>query len=87
MAREDFTHWRHEPLRSGVLAPLSLGLSQDAVVAAFGPPDEVSTTKKQGLPIIFNYADVEFHFDSQPRHRLSLIYAESEDGTPRISIE
>jgi len=86
MANECFTKWREELLRSGVIAPLRIGASQEEVAATFGPPERTSLQKKKGRFVIFKYADIEFHFDAQKEHRLWLVYSESEDGEARIRV-
>ena len=74
-------------MRSGPISPLRLGMKQEEVISAFGEPDDVSTMKKKGKPLILKYGDVEFHFDHQNEHRLCLIYGETEDGSQvRLSI-
>ena len=84
--RETFAQWRDELFKSGSIAPLAFGASQDDVKALFGAPDDTSTLKKKGKALIFRYADIEFHFDPQREHRLCLVYCERDDSSPRVSI-
>ncbi|MBS0632850.1 MAG: hypothetical protein JSS11_13120 [Verrucomicrobia bacterium] len=84
--RENFEKCRDELLRSGSITPLSLGTSQDDIVAIFGTPDQTSE-KKKGRPAIFKYLDIEFHFNPKQGHRLWLIYSENEDSSSRIVIQ
>ncbi len=86
MASERFSLWRGELFRTGAIDPLRLGVSQNEVAAAFGPPDDVSNELKKGRPLIFKYADIEFHFDHRFGHRLFLIYSEGDGREPRISV-
>jgi hypothetical protein len=85
--RETFSKWRDELLKSGSIAPLALGATQEEITATFGAPDRSSAEKKNGKPVTFKYADIEFHFDHQSGHRLFLIYGEREDGTSLVTIK
>lgn len=85
LASESFTRWRETLFRTRTIAPLRFGASQKDVTALFGSPDDVSFSKR-GRPVIFKYADIEFHFDYQQGHRLFLVYAEDKEGEPCLSI-
>lgn len=84
MADERFTVWRERILREKIIDPLRMGMSQEEVMATFGPPDEV-TTEKKGRPLIFKYEDIEFHFDPTRGHALWLVYSD-EGGRVKLSI-
>lgn len=45
-------------------------MKQEELIAALGPPDDESTFRMKGKPLILKYADVEFHFDDKNYHRL-----------------
>jgi hypothetical protein len=42
--------------------------------------------KKNGRPLIFKYADIEFHFDHRRDHRLFLIHSEGPDLEVQVDI-
>ena len=86
MTADAFVGWREEIFRSGAIAPVRIGMSQEEVMALFGAPSRLSATKKKGKPLILKYGDVEFHFDDLDGHQLSRIYSDDEDGTIRLCI-
>lgn len=81
-----FKEWRERLRSSGAIAPLVIGSSLEEVRDLFGAPDRVSSVTKKGKPTILKYADIEFHFDHQKDHRLSLVFSEREDGSATIAI-
>lgn len=53
--------------------PLKFGMSQDEVIEIWEQPDNVSTMRVSGKPLILKYHDIELHFD---RKGLHLIYSD-----------
>ena len=80
METEKFIKWREKVFRTKDMYPIKLDMTQNEIIAILGQPDAVSTTVKNGLPVIFKYHDIEFHFDAQKNHTLFLVYSdETED--------
>lgn len=53
------------------ISPLKFGMSRDEIIEIFGNPDEISTMRSDGKPLIFKYHDIELHFDGQAHHGLT----------------
>ena len=85
MASLVFSRWREEVFRSRTIAPLAFGMSQNAPVGYFGPPD-TGGLKKEGRPRVLKYEDIEFHFDHTRDHALSLIFSDDERGSLKLCI-
>jgi len=78
--------WRHFR-QTGDICPLRLGMSRDEMREILGEPNDTGgTTSKHKRPLIWRYADVEFHFGHALEDGLHLIYCESEDGAVRVCI-
>ena len=74
--KQDFTIWRNQILQNPQnISPLKFGMSQDEVIEILGQPDDVSTMRVSGKPLILKYHDIELHFD---RKGLHLIYSDDE---------
>ena len=80
MEVEKFMKWREEVFKTRDMYPIKLGMTQDNIIAKFGQPDNVSTQKKDGKPLIFKYYDVEFHFDERNNHTLFLMYSDESEN-------
>jgi len=50
------------------------------------PDDKGGTSKKQRLSLIWKFYDMEFHFGPRVEDGVNLIYMETKDGIPLISI-
>jgi hypothetical protein len=86
MPSELFITWWNAFQRTGVISPLQLGCSHADLISILGEPDDVGgTSRKYPTPTIWKYCDLEFHFEKN-EDALCLIYAESSDGVPRLSI-
>lgn len=84
MPSESFNTWWNVFQRTGVISPIQLGCTRAELITILGEPDDVGgTSRKYPTPAIWKYGDLEFHFEQDA---LWLIYAESPDGVPRISI-
>lgn len=71
---------------TGDICPVRLGMTRDELKAVLGEPDDVSTTsRKQRIPAIWTYDELEFHFEQGSDGSLWLIYREV-DNVPAISI-
>jgi len=72
---DKFTQWRKEVFRTKYksIYPVKFGMTQEEIIAEFGQPTDVSTEKR---PLIFKYADIEFHFDRRNDYRLYLVYSD-----------
>lgn len=86
MAGDTFARWRTTAFRTGAIAPLRLGATQDEVLESFGPPDDESVERRKGRPVILKYENVEFHFDGSATARLALVYCEDESGEIRLCV-
>ena len=53
-------------------------MSQEAVIEILGQPDDISTMKISGKPLILKYHDIELHFDERYGNNLFLIYSDYE---------
>lgn len=68
-----------EFLRAGAFGSLRIGSSREQVYAALGGPDNWSiASDRQGLPAIWKYGVVEFHFDART-DTVVLIHADDFD--------
>ena len=72
---DKFTKWREEVLKnkSKSINPVKFGMTQEEIIAEFGQPTDISTEKK---PLIFKYADIEFHFNKRNNYKLYLVYSD-----------
>ena len=77
--QEKINIWRNQILQNSQdITPLKFKMSQDEVMDIFGEPDDVSTMKSGGKPLILKYRDIELHFDGKNHHGLYLIYSDDE---------
>lgn len=77
--QEKINIWRNQILQNSQdITPLKFKMSQDEVMDIFGEPDDVSTMKSNGKPLILKYRDIELHFDGKNHHGLYLIYSDEE---------
>ena len=77
--QEKINIWRNQILQNSQdITPLKFKMSQDEVMDIFGEPDDVSTMKSSGKPLILKYRDIELHFDEKNHHGLYLIYSDEE---------
>lgn len=87
MPSREFKDWWREFRVTGDICPVRLGMTRDELKAIFGEPDDVSTmSRKQRVPAIWKYDDLEFHFEHEPDGKLWLIYSE-EGEFVQISIK
>lgn len=74
--QEKINIWRNQILQNSQdITPLKFKMSQDEVMDIFGEPDDVSTMKSSGKPLILKYRDIELHFDGKNHHGLYLFIA------------
>lgn len=74
---ERINTWRDQILQNSQdITPLKFKMSQDEVMDIFGEPDDVSTMRSNGKPLILKYRDIELHFDRKNHHGLYLIYSD-----------
>ena len=71
----NFNIWKNHAINTRDILPLKFGMSQDEVIEILGQPDDVSTMRVSGKPLILKYHDIELHFD---RKGLHLIYSDDE---------
>ena len=74
----NFNIWKNHVIETRDISPLKFGMSQDEVIEIMGQPDDVSTMRVSGKPLILKYHDIELHFDRKARHGLHLIYSDDE---------
>ena len=74
---DKFTQWREKILKDKyrAISPIKFGMTQEEIISMFGQPTDVSVEKK---PLIFKYADIEFHFDKLNDYKLFLVYSDEE---------
>ncbi len=60
---------------------IGLGATRDELRQLLGEPDDVSTERKQGQPVIWKYGEIEYYFGDDGR--VNLIYTEDDEGTGR----
>ena len=83
---EKFQGWFSKFQATGRIYPIELGCSRSVVTDTLGEPDDFSTMlDSDGNPIILKYGSLEFHFGCED-NTLSLIYSETDDGIPEVSI-
>jgi len=83
---DNFREWLARFEATGRIEPLELGCCRALVLEALGDPDDASTTTDAGgNPVILKYESMEFHFGAED-NTLSLIYSETDDGIPTVSI-
>ena len=57
--------------------------TRDELRRHLGEPDAVGgTSRKQRVPLVWKYREIEFHFG--PDGRVWLIYTEDQDGNPHV---
>jgi len=62
-------------------------MSRQETKSIIGEPDaKGGTSNKQRLPLIWKYFDLEFHFGPSSKDGVILIYMETKDDIPLISI-
>ena len=84
---EGFERWWRRFQATGRIAPLRLGATRAEVHRLLGEPDDTGgTSRRQRLPLIWRYGEVEFHFEPGGNGGLWLIYRESVDGEPVLSL-
>jgi hypothetical protein len=69
-----------------VLNSIRLGMTREEVVATLGIPDDVSTpSRRDRLPAIYKYGDIELYFGPGKVGKLWMAYTEveTEDGERR----
>lgn len=65
------------------LTQLQLGMTREEVQAAVGAPQQTGgMSRRQRIPRIWKYGDVELHF--RPSGELWLIYREDAEGNPEV---
>jgi hypothetical protein len=63
--------------------PVGFGATRDELRGLLGEPgDRGGTSRKQTMPTIWKYGEIEYHFG--PDGRVWLIYTEDADGNPRV---
>jgi hypothetical protein len=60
---------------------IGLGATRDELRQLLGEPDNVSTERKHGQPLIFKYGQLEYYFGDDGR--VYLIYTEDDGGNGR----
>ncbi len=82
-----FKNWWATFAATGDICPLKLGATRDEVRSLLGEPDDTGgTSRKRGLPMIWIYAELEFHFGPKPGDGLNLIYQDTDEGIVKVSI-
>ncbi len=82
-----FHEWWKNLKKTGDICPVQLGHTRADLRELLGEPDDASTMQPGGLPLIFKYDAIEFHFEPGSDGRLFLIYNESEDGICELAIQ
>ncbi len=60
-----------------------LGATRDELRQLLGEPDQVGgTSRRQRVPQIWKYGEIEYHFGTDGR--VWLVYSEDADGNPRV---
>ena len=62
-----------------MLDKVKIGMTRQEVADACGPPTDWSAEKKNRLPRIIKYGDIELHFHDG---KVVLIYSEDKEGNP-----
>jgi hypothetical protein len=87
MASEAFKKWWSTFARTGDICPLRLGNTREQVKEILGEPDSMGgISRKNQIPAIWRYEEIEFHFGPKPNDVLSLIYSEDQDGNVKVSL-
>jgi hypothetical protein len=56
-------------------------MTRQEVIDVMGPPDDTGgTSRRHSTPSIFNYGDIELHFEHSEIGKLFLAYTEDSDG-------
>ena len=81
MASAEFQAWWAKLRDTGSISPLAWGATREQVLSALGEPDTTGgTSRKQRVPLIWKYEDLEIHFGRGDGDGLSLVCAESPQG-------
>jgi hypothetical protein len=89
MRKADVERLAEECRRTGGFGPVRLGVPRWHVAHHLGAPDGVrGESSEGGLPLIWYYRDVEFHFDSgsDASGRLHLIVRRPKAGEPEVLV-
>ena len=87
VSSEAFKKWWSVFKSTGDVCPLRLGDTREQVKAVLGEPDSTGgTSRKNMVPAIWRYEEVEFHFGAKANETLSLIFLEDPAGSVRVSI-
>jgi hypothetical protein len=71
----NFSKWYSRFLKTGDPQPLQFGMTRDQIRSLFGEPHDIGgTSKKQRLPLILKYNDLEFHFGPKSTDGLVRIF-------------
>jgi hypothetical protein len=81
MAGTSFKSWKSQLFRSGDLGVIRLGITKATLLRKLGEPDSVVPDHTGRYSTIFNYEDMQFHFDTQDV--LRIIYTPRTDEIPR----
>jgi hypothetical protein len=77
MPSAEFKEWWKRFRVTGDICPVQLGMTRDELNAILGEPDDVSTmSRKERVPAIWKYDDLEFHFEHGSNGTLWLIFRE-----------
>lgn len=88
MASEEFKKWLMQFYSTGEINPIKLGFSRNEIQSIFGEPDTVGGfSRKNKLPAILKYGEIEFHFGNKPEDKLYLIYQDNDDGIVEVCIK
>jgi hypothetical protein len=85
--KADFERLTEECRRTGRFGPVELGVPRWHVALHLGAPNGVRGESPQGgLPPVWYYRDVEFHFDSgdDAAGRLHMIVRKIKGGEPEV---
>lgn len=71
-----------------LLARARIGMTREEIVEVLGEPDDVGyVSRKRRTPNIYVYRGVELHFEPSKTGRLSMIYAEDDDGNVQLLLK
>ncbi len=65
---------------------LRLGMSRDEVNALLGAPDDTGCISREGVPAIYKFGQIEFHFGKQTIDGLHLICADENEADPFVTL-
>ena len=87
MPSNKFINWYKQFRNTGDICPVRLGMARPEVESILGKPDlKGGKSRKQILPLIWKYNELEFNFGPRLEDGLLLIYMETEDGITIVSI-